>query len=287
MNVDKISRLMNIRKLFVLLYTRAGFGKTTSLLNLEWERVLYITTESGFRVLQGMLVLIEKLYDEAILTSKEETLAKFKSERPDMSDQLLETYNTALTHRLSKPKDYLLEIDHISVDCQQDLFSKTIWDAYNEKAMFHGIDMSKKDIIVVDTITYYSDIVVKERQIANANNNNKFATWAEHATAIKTLLDNLVVLRGIKVVIGHEGYDKDLKKRTLALQGDAVKTDISGRFNVVLYGTELKDEDTNKTTRVFITNPDIIQEKVDAKSQDPRLSEIEDMDLAKILYKLS
>jgi len=286
MRVGKLSRNTTITRSFILLYARSGFGKTSSLLNIDWDSTVYISTETGFRVLQSLLQFIEDISITARKIGLEEAINKLKTERPSLSEQLLEIYIKAVEKRLEKPEDYLLEIDHIHIDSMNDLYNPMLIDTFDKKQVLNGIDMSKKDTLIIDTLTYYSDIVVKERKIANANNNNKFATWSEHSEAIKSLLEKLLITRGIKIVIGHEGYDKDLKKKTLALQGDAVKTDISGKFNIVLYGTELHDIETNKITRVFITNPDLLSEKVDAKSQDIRINEIEPMDLSIIINKL-
>jgi hypothetical protein len=292
MKVVKLSRNTKISKSFILLYAKSGFGKTSSLLNIDWSTTVYISTETGFRVLQGLLQFIEGLYEQAIKSSLETVFEALKEERPELSKQLIEVYKNAVKSRIEKPKDYVLEIDHIHIEIMNDLYNPVILDAYNEAGnakstcMFNGIDMSKKDTIIIDTITHYSEMVVKERSLANKTNPNKYATWIEHSIAVKKLLDELVLARGIKIVIGHEAYDKDLKKKSLSICGDNIKNDITGRFNVILYGTEISNTETGEVKRVFVTNPDVLTEKADAKSQDPRLSEIESMDLSIVLNKL-
>jgi hypothetical protein len=292
MKVVKLSRNTKISKSFILLYAKSGFGKTSSLLNIDWSTTVYISTETGFRVLQGLLQFIEELYEQAIKSSLETVFDALKTERPELSKQLIEVYKSAVKSRMEKPKDYMLEIDHIHIESMNDLYTPVILDAYNEAGnsktpcMFNGIDMSKKDTVIVDTITHYSEMVVKERTLANKTNTNRYATWSEHSMAIKKLLDELVLARGIKIVVGHEAYDKDLKKKSLSICGDNIKNDITGRFNIILYGTEISNPETGEVKRVFVTNPDVLTEKADAKSQDPRLSEIESMDLSIVLNKL-
>jgi hypothetical protein len=291
MFVGKISLDTQISRTLIGVYGRNGIGKTTSLLLLLLEqgtRVLYLSTETGFRVLQSTLKLIESLYKQALSgKTLDEIMDEFRLERPSLSRQMEEILREALVIRSSKPEDFKLEIDHIHIDCMNDLTSDIIWKVYEEKGMFHGINMETKDVIVLDTLTYFSDLVVKERQLANKNNKNGFATWGEHSVAIKTLLDRLLLARGIKIVMAHEGYNKDLKKTSIALQGDAVKTDIFGKFNIVLFATEYKKNDDDEVKRVFITNPNLLTDLADCKSQDTRLAEIEPMDMNKIVKKLS
>lgn len=291
MQIGKISMDTHISRTLIGVYGRNGIGKTTSLLLLlleQGERVLYLSTETGFRVLQSTLKLIEFLHQQVLSgVSIEDVMTNFKLDRPSLSQQMEEILREALAIRATKPDNFKLEIDHIYIDSMTDLTSDIIWKAYEDKVIFHGIDMSKKDIVVLDTLTYFSDLVVKERQLANKNNKNGFATWGEHSIAIKGLLEKLLLTRGIKIVMAHEGYNKDLKKTSIALQGDAVKTDVFGKFNIVFFATEYRRSDDEEIKRVFVTNPNILSDLADCKSQDTRINEIEPMDMNKIIKKLT
>jgi len=249
------------------------------------ESVLYITTEAGFRTLQSMLQMIEDIYEKTKLSSIQDALEAFAQSRPNMSSQLLELYKELVEIRLSKPYDWILKIDHIGIDAMADLYSPMIFNAYNKKEDLQGIDMSKKEILILDTLTAYSDLVVKERSQANVNNSNKFATWGEHFSAIAKLMDDMTMSRGIKILIGHEEYDKKTETYALALQGESIK-EIGKRFTAILYAGVLINKETQEHKRVIISNKDSYEFKTDAKCQDARISEIEPLDILTIINKI-
>lgn len=285
MRIGKLTRLTKIVRALLCIYGKAGSGKTTSLLNLNWDEVVYVSTEAGFRSLQSVLQLVEDLYLKVKETSIDIVFDALKAERQSMSKQLLELYRNAVIKRMEKPDDYILEIDHIHIETMADVYSADFIKAFNDKQVFHGIDMSKKEIIVFDTLTAYSDLVVKERAEANKTNTNKFATWGEHFSAITKLMDDLTLCRGIKVLIGHEEYDKKTDVYALALQGESIK-EINKRFTAVLYTGTLTNKETGEHTRVFITNKDAYEFKTDAKCQESKINEVEPLDLSIIINKL-
>lgn len=285
MRVNKLTRLTKIVRALLCLYGKAGSGKTTSLLNLNWEEVLYVSTENGFKSLQSILQLIEDLYLKAKESTLDTVMENLKLERPSMSNQLANLYRNAVEQRMQKPDDYILEIDHIHIETMADVYSAGFITAFNDKQVFHGIDMSKKEIIIFDTLTAYSDLVVKERSIANRNNSNKFATWGEHFSAITKLMDDMTLCRGIKVLIGHEEYDKKTDTYALALQGESIK-EIGKRFTAILYVGTLTDKETQEHNRVIISNKDAYEFKTDAKCQESKINEIEPLDLSVIINKL-
>jgi predicted ATP-dependent serine protease len=94
MFVGKISLDTQISRTLIGVYGRNGIGKTTSLLLLLLEqgtRVLYLSTETGFRVLQSTLKLIESLYKQALSgKTLDEIMDEFRLERPSLSKQMEE-----------------------------------------------------------------------------------------------------------------------------------------------------------------------------------------------------
>jgi hypothetical protein len=98
-------------------------------------------------------------------------------------------------------------------------------------------------------------------------------------------MDDLTMARGIKIVIGHEEYDKKTDTYALSLQGESVK-DIGKRFTMILYAGVLVNKDTLEHKRVIVSNKDSYEFKTDAKSQDVRIAEIEPLDLSVIINKI-